>query len=289
MRKKTIAKWILGLFIVSMVLQAGAAVYALVASTTTSSTEEQPLSETMWSQPIAADVEISQEVMDKIKSSDPTYYEQNVANYKKLLSVLDVHPKFRSEMERLIAANHRLSDILVAYEYLYHSFGMAKDVESFVLQKESGQSWESIFETYKKAHASFVPQAFDSDELEQLMRTSGITADDIMLADRIAFESGKPFKELVNMRLQNQGQSWKEINAQLNLVYSASVLPRVKVTSDEVQKYTQTGKLTQDQVAEAFVLAYKLGQQPQGIIDQYSNGLREETIFAETLSNKYGQ
>ncbi|QTH43038.1 hypothetical protein J4772_00650 [Cohnella sp. LGH] len=285
MRK--VSKLMLVLFIAAMTLPAGFAAYAMVSSTsTTGSTAMPPTLDSLAPEAINADsIVISQQIIEKIQQSDPSNYERNVANYKKLLIELSIHGKFKEEIERLVEANYKLPSILIAYEFLYQSYGQLSDLEPMVASRETGKAWSDIFSEFAKARPVFAPRAFDSDYLEQLMQTPNLTTDDIMIADRVSFAVGKSFEKIIDERLK--AISWKAVSADLGLLYNADELPRVQITAEQLDKYTASGKLTEDQVAQAFVIANKVGKSADSVIEQVKEGYSEEAILAQAYSKKY--
>ncbi|MCG7408436.1 hypothetical protein MH117_13480 [Paenibacillus sp. ACRRX] len=208
------------------------------------------------------------------------------SKYKDMLAELDVHDKFKREIDKLVGKGYDLSDLMVAYEFLYQSYGRMQELEALVKQQDSGKSWEHVFKDYNKSHKPFVPRAFDTDYLESLMKTNGLTSDDIMIADRIGFVSAKAFKDILIAKLETQN-SWKEIAAEHNIVNSSSTLPRVPVTQEELSKFTSASKLTEERVTEAIVLAKKIGKTPQQVISSMKSGQSEEAILADGYVEKY--
>ncbi|QMV42435.1 hypothetical protein [Cohnella cholangitidis] len=286
MRK--IPKLLLICIIAAMTLPASYAALAKVVSSTSdksSTVTPSPLDSSALDVINANSIAISQQVLDKIKQSDPDNYEKNVTNYKNLLTELNVHDKFKQEIDRLLAADHKLPDLLVAYLFLYQSYGQLSDLEPMVANKESGKKWSAIFSEYANAHPVFAPRAFDSSYLEELMQTPNLNSDDIMIADRVSFAIGKPFEEIISIRLKSI--SWKAANADLGILYSADKLPRVQITAEQMNKYTAPGKLTEDQVAQAFVIANKAGKSADSVIEQIKAGYSEEAILAQAYSEKY--
>ncbi|QJD85851.1 hypothetical protein [Cohnella herbarum] len=285
MRK--IPKLLLILFIAAMTLPASFAAYAMVSSTSGQSSKAtlSPLDSSALDVINADSIVISKQVLDNIKQSDPGNYERNVTLYKKLLIELNVHDKFKQEIERLVAANHKLPNLLIAYEFLYQSYGQISELEPMVVNKESGEKWSVIFYDYAKSRPVFAPRAFDSSYLEQLMQTPNLTTDDIMIADRVSFTIGKPFEEIISDRLKSI--SWKAANAGLGILYSADKLPRVQITAEQLDKYTASRKLTEDQVAQAFVIANKAGKSADSVIEHIKAGYSEEAILAQAYSEKY--
>lgn len=276
MKNKRLPKILVIILLLGMIFQGGLATAELATdesqSTTDNSTDEE-------------NMEITEEVKNKIKESDPENFEKNIANFENLLSTLNVHWVFKKEIERLVLEDYKIQDLLIAYEFLYHSFGVSGDLEIFVTKKEMGKSWEIIFEVYNQEKAKFIPRSFDSNYLEKLMEMQGLSSDDIMIADRVSVESGQPFKEVIMRRME--AQTWKEVNAQVDILYSAGNLPRVPVTSDQLEKYTQSEELTEQHVIEAFVLAHKVNESAEIIINKIKAGYTEEAIYSESYVKKY--
>ncbi len=52
--------------------------------------------------------------------------------------------------------------------------------------KKSNKNWSEIFDKYIKSKKAFKPSSFDSKYLEDIMKNTKISSDDIMIADRIS-------------------------------------------------------------------------------------------------------
>jgi len=285
MRK--IPKLFLIAIIVAMTLPAGYAAFAMVSSNSSVSSTAMPAIPDLFTPEVtnANSIVLSQQILGKIKQSDSGNYEKNVTHYKNLLIELNVPDKFKQEIERLVAANHKLTNLLVAYEFLYQSYGQLSDLEPMAANKEAGKTWSAIFSEYAEAHPVFAPRAFDSAYLEQLMQTPNLTTDDIMIADRVSFAIGKPFEEIISERLK--AISWKAVSTELGILYNADKLPRVQITAEQLDKYTASGELTEDQVAQSFVVADKAGKSADSVIEQIKAGYSEEEILAQAYAEKY--
>lgn len=230
-------------------------------------------------------IQISDDILKKIKASDPVHTDQNIANYKNLLIDFNVSSTFKQEIESLILDGHLLPDILTAYAFLYYQFGVFDELRAFLTKKESGANWQTIFTDYNHSKRVFVPRSFDSDYLEKLMATPGVTTDDIMIADRVSFVADKPFEQIISTKLQAYG--WKETNAVHGILFSADQLPRVQILSEQMRKYTASGELSEERVTEAFVTANQAGETPDVVIGKIKSGLSDEAILAESYIAKY--
>lgn len=287
LKMKTVSKALLVVLALSIVVQAGYTLVSFVQAQTVVMDDEAPQAAAIESGATTFDhIEIPQDVLDKLQATDSSHYDSNLTKYKQLLVDLDVHVKFQQEIERLILAGHRLPDVLIAYEFLYQNFGKLLDLESLVKMVESGKSWEAVFTSYTNSHKEFVPRAFDPDYLESLMKTPGFTSDDVMMADRVSFASGITVKDLITSKLESQ-RNWKDVTAELNLLHGTSALPRVQVTSQQLSKFVNPGTFTEDQVVQAFVLAQKIGQSPETIVEKMKAGKTEAAILAENYMVKY--
>lgn len=230
-------------------------------------------------------VTISDEIQSIIKQADPGSFDKNLSNYKTLLIALEVHDKYKSEIERLLKENHKLPDILTAYSFLNDSYGSMEELEVLVGSKESGKTWTQIFKDYNQGNSEFVPGNFDSNYLEKLRKTPGISTDDIMIGDRVSQITSKPFEEVIEKRIK--GVSWKDINGDLNILNGQAALAHVKVTREQVTQYTKDGKLTEQKVVEAFVLAAKLDKTALEIVNKEKLGLSKEEIYAACFESKF--
>lgn len=209
-------------------------------------------------------------------SSKPTYEEW--------LTSLDVHDKFKAELQRL-DEKHDRGDLMVAYTFLFYQYGKIDQLEPLVKQRENGVSWEKVFTEYQNKHKAFVPQTFDTQYLESLTSAAAINSDDIMIADRLSFVSGVSVKEMLSSKLEN-GKIWKDIAAELNVVNGSSSLPRVEITADHLSQFT-TKEFPEDKVAEAFVLAQKIGMEPKDVVSKMKTGRSEANIMAAAWSDLF--
>lgn len=205
-------------------------------------------------------------------------------SYEEWLNTLDVHDKFKVELDQL-KASHAQGDLMTAYTFLYYQYGIFDQLEPIVKQKEDGASWKSVFSEYLEQHHAFVPRTYDTNELENLTSSASITSDDIMVADRLSFVSGQPMKGLLAAKLES-GTSWKDAAADLNIVNGASSLPRVEVTAEEISQYA-TGKFPQEKVIQAFVLSQKVGLEPKDVVSKLKDGRSETEIMATAWSGLF--
>ncbi|WP_379140259.1 hypothetical protein [Paenibacillus sp. sgz500992] len=209
------------------------------------------------------------------------------STFEQFLKEFNVQEAYRKQIEQLVASGYSRADVSIAYDFLYQNFGTIDDLNNMLKAKGSGESWEDLFIQYHDKHPDFVPRSFNSDELEILMQIQGATPDDIMIADRLSFVTGKPFGDLLSEKLKN-GQ-WSSIFAQESVLHSGNSLPRVQLAEEEMNKYIQHGKLSEQQVTQAFVLAQKLGESPKVVISKMEQGISEELIMAQSYMKKYGE
>lgn len=285
MKRKSV-KILIIVVLAAFLIQAGVMAYTAISSNDDSSQQIQTTSlQVNTPQVDTSGIAISDQIQNLIKQADPNNFDRNISNYKLLLVKMDVSQKFRDEIERLIIGRHKLPDILTAYDFLYDSYGLMEDIQKFVEYKESGKNWTQIFADYNRENPKFAPRNFDSDYLQSLMNMSGINTDDIMIADRVSSKLKKPFDEVLDKR--KQGTSWKDINTEYNIVNSQSAMPHVPVTEEQIEKYKQNSGMTEDQVVEAFVIAYKLDMNAEGIVNKMKSGANIEQIYADCYQAKY--
>jgi len=230
-------------------------------------------------------IEISQEVLDLIKKSDPDNYTKNVDNYKQLLKNLNVHVIFKNEIERLIKSGKKLPDILTAYAFINDCYGSMTDLEKLVKEKASGKKWVDIFKAYNKSNPEFVPRNFDSQYLEKLLGTSGIDQEDIMIADRVSQNTNVAIEEVINKRIE--GLNWRLIKAQYQIVNGQEKSPHLSVTRNQLAKYTNQTKLSEKKVIEALTIANKLGKSADDVLKLVKQGLSKEELYSRAYEEKY--
>lgn len=247
--------------------------------------EATPTSQTSTTTESTTFLDVSEEMKQAIRAQDTADAERHIADYQTLLTELNVHETFRQTIQQLvIEQNHPIADVLIAYDYLYHQFGTSADLASLLDQKAQGMSWTVLFQQYDDAQTAFVPRAFEPAQLERLMKADGIGSDDIMIADRMSLASETSFDDLIHARME--GASWKQLNAQADVLYSADQLPRVQVTADQLDRFTGQG-LTRQQVVEAFVLARKTDREPKAVIAALRDGATPAAVFAESYQAQY--
>ncbi len=232
-----------------------------------------------------ADYSISQDILDCIKAYDPESYTRNVDNYAALLKSLNVHIRFKTELERHIKEGAAIPDVLTAYSFLNDRYGRLEDIEGLLGMKAGGQSWEAIFKEYAKDNPEFVPASFDSEYLDKLMETPGITQDDIMTADRVSQRLGIPVGDIIAKK--QSGMSWRLINAGYGIVNGDEKLPRIPVTREQLEKHCEQTGLSQKRVVEALVTASKLGVSDTTVLEWVKQGLSNEEIYARVYEEKY--
>jgi hypothetical protein len=228
---------------------------------------------------------ISQAVLDRIRAADPANYDRHVADYKKLLVTFNVHDSIRQEIEKLVLDGYALPEILIGCEFLYHSFGTVADLRSFAVQQAAGASWKQLFTEYNRNQPVFKPRSFPSDYLEKLMSTPGLTADDIMIADRLAAATGRPFEEIIEEKLTSP--EWRGITAKAGILFGGDKLPRIQIKNEQLQAFQSESGMPAARIAEAFVIAHKVGKTAEAVVGKLREGYSPEAVFAESYEQKY--
>lgn len=230
-------------------------------------------------------VVVSQEIQDIIRQQDPTAFARNLDDYKRMIVLLDVHETFKAEIENLVVQGKGIKDLMIAYSFLNDAYGTIDQLEPLIDKKEQGKGWAQVFKLYNDSNPAFIPRNFDFDYLDEIMKSGNLTADDIMIADRVSQKSGAALEELIENRLL--GLSWKSINAELGIVNASSNMPRVPVTAEQLKKYTVDRVLNEDRVVQTLVTAFKLGMDADTAIGLVKNGYTTEMLFAKALEEKY--
>lgn len=276
---KKYIKPVIAVLMAAMLLQAGFAVFAAVSDSTNSASQQSPIYES------PEDVEISEEVLDLIKASDPANYSRHLVDYKQMLVTLRVHVDLKQEIEKLLIEGYKLPEVLIGYEFLYHRFGNVDELRALLSEQSGGEPWNNIFKSYDREHPEFTPRSFASETLEKLMNTPSLSADDIMIADRFSFVTGQPFEDVIEKK--QSASHWYEITAKAGLLYSADELPRVPITNEQLRKYKASTGWMEDRITAAFVLADQLGQDPNTVILKLKAGGTPEEVAAEIYEAKY--
>ena len=210
--------------------------------------------------------------------------ETNEEKYQSFLSEYDVHIKFQNEIERLKSKNHQIADIMIVYSFLCDQYGLMNSIEKMIIEKETGISWDIVFKDYKNNNTEFVPRAFDYDYLQELMDVPGLTSDDIMISDRVSLKTELNFETIIEKKIK--GCSWKEINAELNILNSQEKFPHVPITVEDINKYSSKG-LTENEIVISLVTAFKLSLSGDEVIKKIVDGYTNEQIIAEYFIKKY--
>ncbi|WNS43266.1 hypothetical protein [Paenibacillus sp. MMS20-IR301] len=281
--------------IIALVLQAGVFAYSKVAGTENSKTANpaKSMKTTDKLQEIAkvtassGDIPAQVSTAQAVQNAQPLQSEVVHVSYQQFLNAFDVQDVYREKLKQLAASGYSRGDICTAYDFLYQNFGSEADLEAMLASKSSGKTWEQIFTAFTAEQPKFEPRAFDSDELENLMKAQSLTSDDIMIGDHLSFVTGKPFKDLIGERIETG--DWGAIFAREKVLYSGKSLPRVQITQEELHQYTQQGTFSEQQVVKAFVLAQKVGEAPEVVVAKLKEGTSEAAIMADSYLKKYAE
>lgn len=283
-RKKQILTLVIA---AAMVLQASIVVFAAVNHDTPSSSMasiQAPAPNQETKQSVAPAV-VSPAVLEKIQTDDSGNGDHEGQLYQTMLASFEVYPDIQKELDKLILEGYSPNDVMTGYEYLYHNFGSVADLQAFLKGRSEGKSWRTIFSDYTRNQSEFVPRTFDSQYLEKLMSNPALSADDIMIADKLSFATGKPFEDLMNARLE--AKHWRSVTASFGILFSADSLPRVSINEQKMKEFLQTSGLTERQITEAFVTAFKIGKGPEYAVDKMKQGYSIDDLFAEGYEEKY--
>lgn len=230
-----------------------------------------------------SDVTVSQEIESKIKVREGKNASKYINNMKKLVKKLNVPKRHNDEISKLLDQGYSTTDIMIAYEFLYDNYGQIGDLKKILNSRKSGKDFAQIFEEYETESKEFVPRNFESGYLENLLN-SGLTSDDIMIADRISQKGFKTFEELIELRRE---KSWSEIKSDLGIVNTEEKLPRVSITDQQIKKYVKESGLSEEKVIEALVVAAKIGEDDSKAISKAKSGKNKREIMAELLEEEY--
>lgn len=228
---------------------------------------------------------VAAEVQNLIKAQEPSEFDKNLNNYKRMIVLLNVHDTFKAEIEKLISESKKATDIMIAYTYLNDCYGKMAQVAELVNKKAAGRTWQEIFSQYESENPAFKPRSFDFDYLDSLSKKEGITADDIMIADMVSQNADMPFEEVIQEKVS--GKAWKDINAALSIINGQDAMPRVPVTPEQLEKYASGESFNEDRVVQTLVTAFKLGLDEKAAIDKAKAGYTTAEFFAEALEKKY--
>lgn len=273
-RLKKVTQIILVALALGGVMQLGTA----LASTGLFKLEEKPVV-ALAATTAAEAPELSQEVSVPASIDLPV-----ITTYSQWLDAFQVHESLRQELSEWMEEGHERADIMIGFTFLYHQYGIMDELLLMVEAREAGASWEELFRDYAQEHPAFEPRAFDMNELESLT-SSSLSTDDIMIADRISFVSGDSVKELLTIKLESN-MNWQDIATERNIVNGSTELPRVQITEKQFALYSDES-FPEDRVAEGFVLANKLGADPEAVIASLKEGHSETEIMAEALNAQY--
>lgn len=273
--KRTV-QFIVMLLLLALLLQTGISVLAAVSGAKQQDSNEPVVPE------VNRTIVISENVLTPLQTR---YGREPVNMYEQFLIDFQVHEKHQTVLDQWIVDGVSLTDLLIGYTYLYHQFGQIDHLQSMLVQREQETEWADIFKTYRDEHPLFEPRAFDSELLELWHSTPGMTSDDIMLADLLSFVTATPVEEVWVER--TEGKSWKEQAAEAGILYSKDTLPVVPITMEQLEAFTNSTGLNEDQVAQAFVLADKLRVEAEEIIVRMDEGVTEADIYAELLTAAY--
>ncbi|MEO3943955.1 hypothetical protein [Gorillibacterium sp. CAU 1737] len=207
------------------------------------------------------------------------------SGYDSFLTNLSVQKEFKNEIDRLLAVGYPKQDIFIAYDFLFQNYGLMNELEDLLQQKKAGKGWGQLFDAYLKSHPDFIPRSFDSQELEGYLEKDRLTSDDVMIADRISFVTQKPVKDIVERRLE--AGNWSQVCVDENVIQNPVKLPRVQITTEQLDQFMKSSKLSEAEITKAFVLARKVAQPSESVVKLMGQGLSETAILAKLYPMKY--
>jgi len=232
-----------------------------------------------------SDVNISDDFDKEVRDSDKTNSNKNINNLKKALKELEIPETYRDKIKALIKKGYRLPDILIAYNFLNEYYGKISQIEGLLEKNKNGKTWDVVFNEYTMNKGEFIPTNFDKSYIENLIKTDGISADDIMIADRMAFNGTKKFDELIDIK--KTGKNWKDIKVENEIINMEEKLLHTAISGTEIKKITQSGELNEKEAIEALVIAQKMGKTDDEVIAKMKKHEKKEHIYAEYFNQKY--
>jgi hypothetical protein len=182
------------------------------------------------------------------------------------------------QINELIKKGYSEKDVYIAYAFLCEKYGTLEELNNMLEQKTSKKSWQSIFQQYDKNHKKFQPRKFEPDYIDELI-ISEVSADDIMICDKIAYKSKKEYKDIMTEHME--GSSFIEIANRLGIICNEEKLLRIQVTEDELNKYIKKYKFTREQIFGYCVLAKKTSQNCYTVMNKISEGSNKYSVLAD--------
>ncbi|MCB8818801.1 hypothetical protein [Desulfosporosinus shakirovi] len=241
-----------------------------------------------FDKPVEKEAEFSEilvtgDIVDKIKNSDKSKFDKNIAIYEKTLVQLDVPQEFRGQIENLLKKDKKIQNILPIYNFLYDNYGTIDELDKLVVKLDSGGNLADIITEYDNTSLKFVPRDFEDQYLKKLMET--LSVDDIMIADRLSQKGVSKFEDLIARR--QSGESWKTINSELGVINTSDQFPKVSLTRAQVNKCMQDNGLNENDAMNVLVMTSKTGKDYATVTSELKNGKKKETIYAEAYTEKY--
>ena len=205
-------------------------------------------------------------------------YKIIMAQYSPTNELLDV-------INKKLEDGFDMSDIAVCYSFLYEKNGNIKDLDNLLNQRKKGKSFDKIFVKYNKDNKEFKPSDFEDGFIESQIE-SGLTTDDIMIADEISQKDlGPDIKSLLDRK--KSGETWRDIKGKLGFVKLEEEYKSYSITSTEVSDYANETGLTKDQVIEALLLARKNKVDEKTVIEEIKNEKSIEEIYMGIFTERY--
>lgn len=230
-------------------------------------------------------VNISSEAELIIRKADEKNAVKNIKNYKTLIAKLNIPEKFQQVILDKVKEGNKVPDIFIAYEYLYEKYGTTEEVNTMLKERTESKEWQFIFTQYKNGQKEFIPRDFAKGDLDKLFSTPGISASDIMNADRISQRGIKKFGEL--MQLRKDGQTWAEINTNLGIINTLQQLPEAKTSTYTIENYCKSLNMSKDKVMSALMIAAKTDMDDNKVLDMIKQGKSEEEVLTKFYETTY--
>lgn len=231
-----------------------------------------------------ADINLDDEIVNLIKDSDEKNADKNVENYKRLIVELDVPKEYQEKINEALKKGNNPEDIFTCYNFLYEKYGQAEDIFNLLKEKNSFNSWESVFKEYDKKNQEFVPSDFKDGLIDEVLKDGSLNTNDIMIADRISQKGLGKFEDLIEQR-KKEG-NWQKIKLDLGVLNLEEALYSTAITSADVKKYS-SNNVTEDQVIKTLSIARKANIDNEDLIKKLVSSNNDEEIYSKIYANKY--
>lgn len=211
--------------------------------------------------------------------------EQILRNAKVIIAERKLNDKQREKLEGYVLANLDTVFVYSMYDYLYENFFTEYDIETSISRYNSGESMQSILQTYEDVDDGYVPRGYPDGMIEYLVEKRGVQVEELAVLEILAHRGLVDFDSTID-RLSKR-ERMKKVFDDLKVLNKNCEITSVSLTTEEISTAARELNISEEEAAKKVVAAKKAHVPSRDVISHLLSGKTNVKFISDYYSDKF--